>query len=93
MKALSLAVIMLLASTSEGLVTQRKINTLAQTLSQTAQSGTHSCRTAVERMKKAPIDHTKIVNTGNKYTDADFDVTKDVLWWPDYKYDSLSGLT
>ena len=92
MRSLSfaLALLLLQANTLKTLSTSSKMQKLAQSLSSAHQSGGHTCQTAINRIKKTPIDHTTIIGKGLNFTDSDFNYQADAIWWSDFNYGSLS---
>ena len=92
MRSLSFALALLLlhANALKTLSTSSKMQKLAQSLSSAQQSGGHTCQTAINRIKKTPIDHTTIIGKGLNFTDSDFNYQADSIWWSDFNYGSLS---
>lgn len=43
-------------------------------------------------MKQATVDHTKIIGTGIKWNDPDFNYTNNAVYWSDYNYQSLGSM-
>lgn len=94
MKSLSLAAVLLLTTANAvSLRSSSRMQQLAESLSQTTQSGGHTCQSAIARLKSAPIDYKSIIGSGSKFTDASFsfNATGDAMYWTDYPFNSLSS--
>jgi len=85
----SLAVALLLAST-QAIQSTSTIKNLVSDISRSQQSAGHSCQYAVNRMKKPVVDYSKIIGSGSKWSDPDFNHLDNAIWWSDYPYNSLN---
>ena len=66
---------------------QHPKNNLAETFTGTS----HTCQTAINRVKAGPADYASIIKAGAAYTDASFPATSEMVTWSDYPgADSLS---
>lgn len=52
----------------------------------------HTCPAAVNRIKNGPENYSKIIGSGNRYTDPTFPHSKnEMVWWPSHpRTDNLS---
>lgn len=89
----SLAAVLLLTATANAvsLKSSSRIQQLVESLSQTTQSGGHTCQSAISRLKSANVNYTSIIGSGVKFTDSSFSFTGDAMYWTDYPFNSLSS--
>eukprot|EP00347_Sterkiella_histriomuscorum_P020656 403336970 len=85
----SFAALLLLATAATAIQVNRdhnsKLYQLSKSLSRAQQTNNgQKCDAAIQRMKKPTIDYKSKMGTGVAFTDTDFKLDIDGLWWPQY---------
>ena len=93
----SLAVLILLGLTVNGLKISSKSNLLTQGKARAQASETHSCNFSIDRVKKGAADYKGIIGGGSSYQDPDFGPEASSIFWEDrnrgYLYGHVSDIS